>query len=565
MRLLHSTSLEFEEFEIEEFETEQRKNPKYAILSHTWGKASDEVSFQELPHLRVATEGQKLGFHKIKRCGEVAAAANIDYIWVDTCCIDKTSSAELTQAINSMYFWYQQAEVCYVYLADFSSKELAKSAYPLGNHPSFCESKWFTRGWTLQELIAPKDVYFYSSEWELIGKKDDMLEVLYKVTDIHPGALKGTPMKRFSVAERMSWAAKRETTRSEDTSYCLMGIFDVNMPLLYGEGMKKAFIRLQEEIMRSSDDQSIFAWVDEKTAPDKLSGLLATDPKYFLKSKNIESIGIWAKSDPFETTNKGLRVQLYLARMDKDGKYIACLDCREPDHQRLGILAIPLQRLTGRDNEWSQSYTAQFARIRCASLLRHKHDDLKLQNSGYRTIYVRQDQDLDFQKPKLKQLSEYVRLVINEAQPSPDRVYPLSPWDPLTGLFKMRKEYDVDFSKQSKQGAALFNQSGENYLVIFGLTKSGSLWTIVCDAGSAGNPFLPYESYQSTEKEDDKWEYKDERMMPIHYGVRLKFPRKTKTMLKMTAIAKRGEHFKTPIWIVRWNRRKWQDTLLKKS
>jgi hypothetical protein len=219
----------------------------------------------------------------------------------------------LTQAINSIYFWSQQAEVCYVYLADVSSKELAKSAYPLGNHPSFCQSKWFTRGWTLQELIAPKDVYFYSSEWELIGKKDDMLEVLYKVTDIHPGALKGMPMERFSVAERMSWAAKRETTRSEDMAYCLMGIFDVNMPLLYGEGIKKAFIRLQEEIMRSSDDQSIFAWVDEKTAPDKLSGLLATDPKYFLKSKNIESICIWAKSD---------------TRMDEDGKWIACLDCR---------------------------------------------------------------------------------------------------------------------------------------------------------------------------------------------------------------------------------------------
>jgi hypothetical protein len=111
-------------------------------------------------------------------------------------------------------------------------------------------------------------------------------------------------------------------------AYCLIGIFDVKMPLLYGERIKKAFIRLQEEIMRSSDDQSIFAWVDEKTAPDKLSGLLATDPKYFLKSKNIESIGIWAKSDPFETTNKGLRVQLYLARMDEDGKWIACLDCR---------------------------------------------------------------------------------------------------------------------------------------------------------------------------------------------------------------------------------------------
>lgn len=286
MHLLHSTSLKFEEFEIG-----QTKNPKYAILSHTRGKASDEVSFQELPHLRAVTGGDKPGFHKI-RYGDVAAAADIDYIWVDTCCINKTSSAELTQAINSMYFWYQQAEVCYVYLADVSSKELAKSAYPLGNHLSFCESKWFTRGWTLQELMAPKDVYFYSSEWELIGKRADMLEVLHRVTEIHPGVLKGTPIKRFSVAERMSWAAKRKITRSEDMAYCLMGIFDVNMPLLYGERMEKAFIRFQEEIMRSSDDQSIFAWMDQKAAPDKFSGLLATDPKYFLKSKNIESISV---------------------------------------------------------------------------------------------------------------------------------------------------------------------------------------------------------------------------------------------------------------------------------
>ncbi|PMD14701.1 hypothetical protein NA56DRAFT_664564 [Hyaloscypha hepaticicola] len=411
-----------------------------------------------------------------------------------------------------MYFWYQQAEVCYVYLADISSKELAKSAYPLGNHSSFCESKWFTRGWTLQELIAPKDVYFYSSEWELIGKKADMLEVLHKVTEIHPGALKGTPIKRFSVAERMSWAAKRETTRSEDMAYCLMGIFDVNMPLLYGEGMDKAFIRFQEEIMRSSDDQSIL-------------------PEWMRRQHQINFQVCWPLT-------RSLRLQLYLAHMDEDGKCIAYLDCWERGHQRLGTLAISLQRLAGLDNEWPQSSTAQFARIQCASLLRHKHDNLKPQNSGYKTIYVRQDQDLDFQKPK--QLSKYVRLVINEAQPPPDRVHPLSQWDPLTGLFKMRKEM------HAKQGAALFTQSGNNYLVIFGLSKSG-LWTIVDDAGSAGNPFLPYESYQSTKKEDDKWEYEDKRLI---YQAGQMFPRPSKTELKMTAIAKRGEHFKTPIWIV---------------
>ncbi len=221
--------------------------------------------------------------------------------------------------------------------------------------------------------------------------------------------------------------------------------------------------------------------------------------------------------------------------MDEDGKNIASLDCREPGPQGR-TLAISLQRLSGLDDEWSQSSTAQFARIQCASLLRHVHDDVTPQNGGYRTIYVRQDQGLDFQKPK--QVLEYVRLVINEAQPSADSVRPLSQWDPLTGFFTIRKEHEVEFSKQSKQGAALFTQSGNNFLVIFGLTESGSLWTIVCDAGSAENPFLQYESYQCTAEEDDKWEYRERKY------------RESKTKLKMTAIAKRGEHFKTPIWIV---------------
>jgi hypothetical protein len=242
MRLLHSLTLEFEEF------GEEKKEP-YAILSHRWGLPSDEVSYQEMLN---QSGRQKSGFKKIKRCGEVANKNGLQYFWADTCCIDKTSSAELTQAINSMYFWYQQAEVCYAYLDDVSTPNGLTGLVEIPK--SLPNSKWFTRGWTLQELIAPKAVWFFSESWTEIGRKDNLVQELNRITGIHADALQpAAKMKQFSVAERMSWASNRVTTRTEDKAYCLMGIFDVNMPPLYGE-REKSFIRLQEEIMKSLDD-----------------------------------------------------------------------------------------------------------------------------------------------------------------------------------------------------------------------------------------------------------------------------------------------------------------------
>ncbi|KAK6430513.1 hypothetical protein LTR95_013332 [Oleoguttula sp. CCFEE 5521] len=542
MRVLHSTSLDFEKITVG-----LKDNPPYAILSHRWGENDAEVTFQELPQqVGMTLEQQKPGFHKIKRFAEMAADAGINYIWVDTCCIDKTSSAELTQSINSMFFWYRQAKFCYAYLADVYGMEEVKPSHFPADLVSFQTSDWFNRGWTLQELIAPKVVHFYSSSWELIGEKSDMLNVLGDVTGIHPEALKGTPLKHFSVAERMSWAAKRTTGVPEDMAYCLMGIFDVNMPLLYGEMMEKAFIRLQQEIIRSSDDQSVFCWVDETAAgvPDKRMGLLASHPMYFCNSKNIESIGFWATSDPFENTNKGLRVQFYLTRTKEDGKYIASLECRRTGSYG-APLTITLERLSGLDDNWSQSSVTQFARVLCARPLWHKYDDLSTQNSAHRTIYVRQDQDLDFQKAK--QPLEYVRLLINGHAPSADRVHPTSQWDPQTGLFAMIKEHGVDSWKRSKQGTAQFTQSFTqnfthdeySYLVLFGLTETGSLWTIVRGANSVGDPFAPYKSYQCTGEERENWRHKEGAV-----------PRDSMTKLVITAVAKQGEHFKTPIWIL---------------
>jgi hypothetical protein len=200
MRLLHSATLELKEF------TENRI-PRYAILSHTWGE--EEVNYQA-----ITNHGSewKAGYQKIKCCGERAAKDGWEYFWVDTCCIDKQSSAELSEAINSMFRWYKNAEICYVYLSDVSVPPP-----PHLSHGSTIEkSRWFTRGWTLQELIAPSEIVFFDKTWQEIGKKRTLLEDLEKITTIDVRALAGAELSTFSVARRMSWAARRETTRLED-------------------------------------------------------------------------------------------------------------------------------------------------------------------------------------------------------------------------------------------------------------------------------------------------------------------------------------------------------------
>jgi hypothetical protein len=222
--------------------------PPYAILSHTWGSDGEEVTFQDLVNHNGT---DKVGYAKIQFCGEQAAKDSLQYFWVDTCCIDKTNSAELTEAINSMFGWYQNAAKCYVYLSDVSTPEhVANQTSTVPWQEAFRKSRWFTRGWTLQELIAPASVEFFSLERKRLGDKRSMEQQVHEITGIAIQALRGKPLFGFSVAERMSWAAKRSTTRKEDKGYALLGIFNIHMPLIYGEG-EKAFNRLREEIDNS--------------------------------------------------------------------------------------------------------------------------------------------------------------------------------------------------------------------------------------------------------------------------------------------------------------------------
>ncbi|KAK1656344.1 heterokaryon incompatibility protein-domain-containing protein [Colletotrichum phormii] len=244
--------------QLEEFNGSQI--PPYAILSHTWG--DDEVSFQDMRNPTYSTWSDttsKAGFVKILSTCELANQGRIPYAWIDTCCIDKSSSAELTEAINSMFKWYQRAAICYAWLSDLEI--YADFDSDIDGSRNFDKCRWFTRGWTLQELIAPKEVEFYDRDWNSVGRKSGLIDQLHAVTAIAVDVLRGDEgaLAHTCVAEKMSWAAGRETTRVEDATYCLMGIFGINMPLFYGEE-DKAFQRLHKEILRESDDVTIFAW-----------------------------------------------------------------------------------------------------------------------------------------------------------------------------------------------------------------------------------------------------------------------------------------------------------------
>ncbi|KAH9848492.1 heterokaryon incompatibility protein-domain-containing protein, partial [Lenzites betulinus] len=240
----------------------------YAILSHVWGQTGEQTTFDVVPAdddpaLLEVIRGRLSP--KIRGCCDYARVKGFSAAWIDACCIDKTSSAELSEAINSMFEWYSLAEVCYVFLADVSATD-----NPHAPASRFRWSVWFTRGWTLQELVVRWRIVFLSKEWQMIGTKASLANVIRDITGIDRDVLlRIRPLHTVSVAQRMSCASGRRTTRREDEAYCLMGIFEscnnccilygVRLTVIYGEG-SQAFIRLQEEILKCVPNQSIFAW-----------------------------------------------------------------------------------------------------------------------------------------------------------------------------------------------------------------------------------------------------------------------------------------------------------------
>jgi hypothetical protein len=223
--------------------------PAYAILSHTWGDDDQEVTYEDLTE---NSGKSKAGYQKIRFCGEQAVRDGLRYFWVDTCCIDKSNAVELQRSINSMFKWYKNAVKCYVYLSDVSIPEdNVDNNSSLDLESVFRTARWFTRGWTLQELLAPSSVEFFSTNYKRIGDKSSLERLIHEITGIPIEALQGYDLTKFSIDERVSWVAKRETKHEEDVVYSLFGFFGIYLPLLYGEGRDNAFRRLREEVNRS--------------------------------------------------------------------------------------------------------------------------------------------------------------------------------------------------------------------------------------------------------------------------------------------------------------------------
>jgi hypothetical protein len=318
--------------------------PPYVIFPHTWG--ANEVSFQDMQNISAAM--QKDGFKKIDYCCKQAVIDGFEWFWIDTCCIDKTSSADLSEAINSMFKWHTQSMICYAYLSDVPVSHDHILDLDESDMDAIRSSRWFTRGWTLQELLAPSTVRFFSSDWTYVGSKDQLAPLINEITCIHSKSI-----LEETVHERMYWASRRETTREEDMAYCLLGLFDINLPLLYGEG-NKAFDRLQEEIIKQFDDHSIFLWDVNPIKGDfekahqmfhlggSYAGLLPVSPRQFRNRCNIEMRGTPVVKEPIQISRKGLWIHLYLTSVTPEfidswplntpkahtnRYYLAALDC----------------------------------------------------------------------------------------------------------------------------------------------------------------------------------------------------------------------------------------------
>ncbi|RAR05617.1 HET-domain-containing protein [Stemphylium lycopersici] len=312
------------------------KIPSYAILSHTWGK--QEATFRDLRNYSKAEEVDdkvREGYEKIFFCAQQAKRDGLEYFWVDTCCIDKTNNTELSEAINSMFRWYQNADKCYVFLSDVegkSSEENGKSSSRW--KAAFRTSRWFKRGWTLQELLAPRSVEFFSNNGARLGDKESLKQTIQEVTKIPIEALSASNLSEFDVSERFSWAQDRETTREEDRAYCLLGIFGCHLPPIYGEGRENALKRLNKEI-RDASEESADAFANgaktrsrnqEERLSKICSWLLAPDPStnYHKAHKQRQAkTGLWLlESAKFTDWKQSAASRLWLYGIPGCGKTI---------------------------------------------------------------------------------------------------------------------------------------------------------------------------------------------------------------------------------------------------
>jgi Heterokaryon incompatibility protein (HET) len=447
MRLINVVTFELEEF----FEPDI---PEYAILSHTWAK--EEVSFSIF---NTPAASHKDGYRKIRFTCRQALISGLQYAWVDTCCIDKSSSSELSEAINSMYNWYENSSFCYAYLSDVTIS---------GFKDQFPKSRWFRRGWTLQELLAPGSVSFFDQDWNSIGSKSRLADEISKITRIEKRALKDRFKRQtHSVAQRMSWASNRETTRVEDVAYSLLGIFGINMPLLYGEG-QKAFTRLQEGIVNTSPDESIFAWnftaqehESFEVSPEMRNhfsdgipcDMLADSPDFFRDSGQI-TIGEPQLVEP-TFTNRGLKIRLPISILPDpylaNHSFIGFLSCQTDDKFKwVGIILKSFKhhpdlfyRVSCRQETLSTtSFNARLAAradMKTITIMKTIDDGYPYWGSQFSNDHYRTNQLVIDQKACFRDLDYCVSAIAGENQLS---LQPFN-WDPISQILSIVTVFNI--------------------------------------------------------------------------------------------------------------------------
>lgn len=312
--------LQFSEEALNLQDFDEDSTPPYAILSHTWGANKDEVTFDDVIRDIAQT---KPGFHKIQFCGRQAAKDGLEYFWVDTCCIDKSSSAELSEAINSMFKWYRQAAKCYVYLSDacLRAPDITVNGSVEQFFLNFESSRWFKRGWTLQELMAPALVEFFSVEGEFLGDKASLEQHIHQSTGVPIEALRGEPLSNFHVQQRFSWAERRETKRGEDAAYSLLGIFGIHMPLIYGEGRHNAMNRLRKRIEEEESLQS----PDSLKAGQELKrneSLVSENRRYYVTLQEDGDLVLSGPSGTLWSSNTSGKRNVRNIIMQRDGNLV---------------------------------------------------------------------------------------------------------------------------------------------------------------------------------------------------------------------------------------------------
>ena len=368
MRLLNTATGRF-------VQVEDPQKVRYAILSHVWTRPDEphypEQTFQDVRKIQRQHGGEEsvvpFFSEKVRGFCEKACADGFRLAWADTCCIDKTNDAEMAEAINSMFVWYRDASACYTILSDVDYH----GGDPSGYEEALRNSNWFCRGWTLQELVAPKTVVFFSNQWQPLGSKRTLAPRTVEITGIDYDILVHVkPLNEVSASSRISWAAKRRTTRTEDEAYSLLGLLGIEMPISYGEG-RVAFLRLQEKIAeRTPHDASVFVWGPILHEQQLTSGslvlstsppissiptssqpcLLAAAPKDFLWSSRtnhfspkvlLRSLGGEAEHiQGFTQTAFGFFARLPLLPLLSQGAhtYITLLPCNDSEERILGVL-----------------------------------------------------------------------------------------------------------------------------------------------------------------------------------------------------------------------------------